>query len=84
MVTVIKDDRIQYLINDAQVAAFLASGWALVEETGAQSAAEPLVDEIKALKTEAAALGIKYNHNTGAAKLRKMIDDHKKADPNAG
>ena len=73
MFTVQKDDRVQELLDDIQLDAFLKAGWEQIEN-GSQN--EQSLD-IDALKAEADALGVSYMPNIGAKKLAERIAEFK-------
>ena len=73
-IIVAKGARTQRLMNDTQLAAFLKGGWTL-DETSKPSIEKPVsAESIEALKKEADALGIDYQHNIGVEKLREKIN----------
>lgn len=83
MYTVTKNKRVQKLLCDTQLAAYLNAGWTKTENCTEESVVpidEPATNEpeldIDALKAEADALGISYMPNIGPVKLKRRIEEH--------
>ena len=70
MYKVKKDNVMQELASQVQVTAYLKSGWKLIEEKNKGG-------DTEALKAEANSLGVKYDANDDAEKIRQAIEKHK-------
>ena len=72
MYTVTRNNEICTVNGEIQLAAFINSGWTIYEEPRKEE-----INNIAVLREKADKLGIKYHHNLGEKKLKKLIDNYK-------
>ena len=80
-----KNNITQKVYSDVQLAAYLKSGWKLIEEKISEIKTQEIENipviksepDIISLRKKADLLGIKYRYNTSANKLKQLIDEYK-------